>query len=572
MEENTEQNKEQNKEQGAEQESTAAIWILVDHSTREGAFEEVLAHLEESGVEAQLVTITEVLGTVARDALAGGAERLLRGLRVAIRGRGVDEDLLGALRRGKPRILAIANAGHARTLNVLENVAGIDSLHLGILSDYDLPTAWLNSSLQGFIVPHETHRERLVGVGMDAERVLVAGPPVRKGVESDLDRDAVRAELGLGDDFVVLVRGDGFDVSTLEKLVFQCTLADRPVRFIFHHNGDGATAQTLRRASDQYRLKAAMFGRVDDLERYLLAADGVIVSPKEEWIPETVALSRPLLIVGKDEARSFQTDFLVGQGVARAVPDVVRLDSELDRFTDAEARAAMEEAATELGTRTGSQAVADALKVALEHSEAWRQPAVSEPVGEEPPDVAPVDEEPKVKGPFETIGSGADRSREPREEPPGGGEAPRRRDYSGISQAEAKEQLAQLILLERDVERRLSEIERQQERWRNRLDLAREWNEDDLAREAESVLRGYLAEAESLQTELGDVRLQKEKLRQAARSGPEGRGDRPGGASAGQPGMDGERPSSHMESRFQKMEVDSDLKGLKDRIRRELGE
>jgi phage shock protein A len=141
----------------------------------------------------------------------------------------------------------------------------------------------------------------------------------------------------------------------------------------------------------------------------------------------------------------------------------------------------------------------------------------------------------------------------------------------GLSQAEAKEQLAQLILLERDLERRVSEIERQQERWKNRLDLARDWNEEDLAREAESVLRGYLSEAESLNAELGDVRLQKDKLRQAARSEAERRGAGRDQGPPSQPGPGSER-IPNMEGRFQKMEVDSDLKGLKDRIRRELGE
>lgn len=596
MEERKEEFGKSGQGESSDGESTASIWILVDQASREGAFEQVISHLEKAGVDAQLVTITEVLGTVARDALAGGAERLLRGLKVAIRGRGVDEDLLGALRRSKPRVLALTHASHARTLSVVENVAGIDSLHVGILSDYDLAGPWLASSLQAFIVPHEEHRERLGRVGIASDRVLIAGPPLRGGVEGDLDRNAIRSELGLGDDFVILVRADGFDVATLDKLVFQCTLADRPVRFIFHHNSDAATSQTLRRAADQYRLKAAMFGRVDDLERYLLAADGVIVSPREGWMAELVALQRPVLIVGSDENRAFQSDFLVRQGIARSVPDIVRLGSELDRFADPATREPMEKACAEIAAPRGSEHVAEALRLALEHADTWRQP-LQPPAGQEQPrgedpstqgkPAQGEDKEAPVKGPFESIGQGA-------ESGPGAGagagaggttasgEAGREqtrpsptREYAGLSQAEAKEQLAQLILLERDLERRVSEIERQQERWKNRLDLAREWNEEDLAREAESVLRGYLSEAESLNAELADVRLQKDKLRQAARSEAERRA---GGTSAGRgqeppahPGAGSER-IANMEGRFQKMEVDSDLKGLKDRIRRELGE
>jgi hypothetical protein len=557
---------------GGSTEQAAPIWILVDQTAREGAYDQVLAHLEQEGVAAQLVTISEVLGTVARDALAGGAERLLRGLRVAVRGRGVDEDFLGAVRRGKPRVLAVTQASHARLLSVVENLAGIDSLHVGILSDYDLAPQWSSSALQAFLVPHDDHRQHLVRSGLPAERILVAGPALRGAVEGELDRQAIRKELGLGDEVVVLVRAEGFDVATLDKLVFQCTLVDRPMRFIFHHNADGATAQALRRAADQYRLRAAMFGRVEDLERYLLAADGVLIAARDSWLPELVALGRPLMIVGRDEQRAYQNDFLMRHGVVRQVSEIVRLGAELDRFADPAGREAMAAASAEIASPQGSKQVAEALKIVLEHCDEWRGPAAPE-VQEQDPSKQGAPEEAKHPGPFETIGdvgaaastasSGSEqRRRAPEPEP--------ERDYAGISQAEAKEQLAQLILLERDLERRQGEVERQQERWRNRLELAREWNEVDLAGEAETVLRGYLSELEAVRRELDDVRLQKDKLRQAARAGVEGRTG--SGDSQARPlGPEGER-AQNMERRFQKMEVDSDLKGLKDRIRRELGE
>ena len=60
------------------------LWILVDHSAREASFDAVAVHLRESGARAEIVTITEVIGSAARGALTGGAERLLRGLCVAL--------------------------------------------------------------------------------------------------------------------------------------------------------------------------------------------------------------------------------------------------------------------------------------------------------------------------------------------------------------------------------------------------------------------------------------------------------------------------------------------------------
>lgn len=590
--------------------ASGRIWILVDHSSREVAFDAVARELEARGVEPQIVTITEVLGTMAREALAGGAERLLRGLRVATRGRsGADEDLIGAVRRARPDVLAITNSRYVRALGLLENLTGIPSLQVGLLPDYNLSPGWLNSALQAYVVPDESQRQRLVANGIPAERVLVAGPAVQPGFERELDRAALRRELGFGEQFVVLVRADCFDAATLDRLVFQCTLLDREAvgrtpRFVFHHNGDTATAGALRRAADQYGLGASMFGKVADLERFVVAADAVLASSQEPMVAELVAAGRPILFVGIDDNHAAQIEYLSGKGAARAVADVLRLGSELDRFCVPDTIAKMEEAMAGLEGRNGNRQVADALATALANAEAWRVAPVSapapEPEGPGGGDTTTPATPEHTPGPFETIGTGGERpagqatdstspgssttgssttstttTGEPigRREAPAGerpGDGGRARTYAGISQAEAREQLAQLILVERDLERRLGEIERQQQRWRNRLDLAREWKEDDLAREAEGILRGYIDQAEPLQRELGDVQRQKEKLKQAAHEAS----GRPGGygGSSGGPTPAGEDRAAELERRFQRMEVDNDLKGLKDRIKRELGE
>jgi hypothetical protein len=531
------------------------VWILVDHSSREAAFESVAELLRDEGAEAHIVTISEVLGSVARDALSGGAERLLRGLRVAVRGRGQDEDLLGAVKRARPDLLAITRPRYVRSLGVLSSLSGIDSLQVGVFVDYDYDAAWTRSSLQAFVVPHEAFRDRLVDDGFPSSRVLVGGPAIQKRFARELDRDALRKEFGFGEERVVLVRAETFDQALLEKLVFQGTLVDTETRFVFHHNGDGAIASTLRRAASQYGLKAAMFGRVSDLERYVVTADAVIASAADPFVPEILALDRPLLFAGPDQGATAQIDFLTDVGAASWVEDVLRLGSEIDTFLDDEKLQGMSEAAAELSETRGSEEVAEALLEALRNRAEWiHAPAPPVDVTGGPDDEGgDEEEEPTETGPFETIG----------EETPSGeteDTGTRERSWAGVSKAEAKDQLAALILTERDIERKLTETEKQQERWRNRLEMAREWEEDDLAEEAEAILRGYIEEAEQLEKERASILRQKQKLKEAAL----------GGEAAG-PESTSERLAG-MERRFRDMEVDSDLDDLKDRIRRELGD
>lgn len=519
------------------------VWILVDHSAREASFQVVAEHLRQSGASAEVVTLTEVLGTAARGALSGGAERLLRGLRVALQGKS-DEDFLGAVRRAKPDVLAITDPRFLRALGLLETMSGIGALQVGVFPDYNLSADWLKSGLQAFVVPHDSFRDKLTSRGVLPERIVVAGPPIQARFEPKIDRDAVRAQFAFQpDEKIILVRADGIDAAWLEKVVFQGTLVTSKTRFIFHHNGDAGTASTLRRAAQQFGLRALMFGNVPDLERYVAAADLVIAASREPLVAEIVALDRPILFVGEESGGADQLEFLKQQGAARHVQDLLRLGTEIDAYLVEDALRASTKAAEILSATHGSKDVAEALLVALQKRHEWMVPVP--PATQDGPKDAPTNQQPaNDASPFEEIGTS--------------NQQPEKSDFTGIGMAEARDQLARLILDEREIERRLDESTKQQERWRSRLNLAREWNEDDLAAEAESILRGHRTEADRLATELQKIREQKLRLKAAAH----GKSTDPASADA----------PPEVENRFRKMEMDNDLQGLKDRIRRELGE
>lgn len=600
MDESVEDPQQHGTQDGEEaQDASTMVWIMVDRSCREAAFEAVAQHLRADGIDTQIVTLSDVIGSVARDAFAGGAERLLRGLRVAFKGRGLEEDFLGAVRRARPDVLAVTNPRYARALGLLESLSGISTLQVGILPDYNLSPDWINSSLQAFVVPTQEHRERLVANGLLGERVLVAAPAIEAGFVAEIDRDQAREKLGFDDEQVVLVRADGFSAAVVEKIVFQATLVDGPVRFIFHHNGDGACAAALRRAADQYGLPAAMFGKVSDLQRFVVASDLVMAAPADPYVAETLSQGRPILFVGGEDGGAAQAEFLSESGAARYVLDVLRLGSEVERMLDAKTLGDATEAAAAIGARDGGEQTAAALGVALENADAWLHEPVSNTEkngakksdadsGSKPQKTAPT-------GPFETIGGGqsaSDHATENSTDTPGAEAEPdttsptasdestpaRKRNFSGLSVAEAKDQLAELILMEREYERRLGEAKKQQKRWENRLELANEWKENDLAEEAEQMLSGFVADVHALQRDLDDVRNQKSKLKRAAEGALDSNTSRsPAGSSSGPRALLGdgsaeERDPREVEERFRKMELDRDLDDLKNKLDRDFGD
>lgn len=514
----------------------AVVWILVDHSSRATAFSSVAEKLSTHNIQTEILTITEVLGNTAKDAFTGSAERLIRGLRVAVKGR-VDEDFVGAVQKAKPDLIVITHARYVRALSLLKSVSGSEAIQVGVCTDYNFSDAWQKSSIQAFVVPHDSFRQYVTHKGIPKERTVIAGPPIQASFERPLVQDEERAKFNFEkNEKVVLVRSNGFDTSTLDKLVFQSTLVDISCRYLFHHDGDGATATTLRTAAAKYGVPALMFGKVPDLERYIVAADIVVSAPNEAYISEIIALDKPTVFVGTDDENAQQVEFLDSLGATGHIPDVLRFGGTFDNFLKDEFLKSSTSAAATLSTQRANEGVANALLAILEQSKQWTDNLS--------PNSDPTPQD--LDSPFESIGDAQEKNSA----------------FIGISKAEAKEQLAGLILAERDIERKLSEIEKQQDRWRKRLQMARDMEEEDLANDAEGVLRDYIEEGSQIQKELKSILIQKSKLKAHAGTG----------AARKLKSSDDTDRIDEMERKFRKMEIDSDLDSLKDRIKRELGE
>ncbi|MFB6264257.1 MAG: hypothetical protein ABEL76_11625 [Bradymonadaceae bacterium] len=533
------------------------VWLLVARTARRPAVEAVADELRGGGIRADVVAITDVIGSAAREAVAGGAERILRSLRVAWGRESTPEHFLDAVRRERPDMLVVCSPRYVRPLSLVESLTGAGALQVGLPLDFSLPDPWTEGSIDAFVVPHGPARSELEQRGWGGERLRRAGPPLLPTISLDWDRAEVLEDFGLSsDERTVVVRADSFAPDHLEKFVFQATLVDEPFRFLFHHNGDGAIADALRRAADEHGLPASMFGRVPDLGRYLVAADFVVAPPSDPFLPEIVALRRPLMLVGRAEAPDRQVEVLTGEYGAAHVPDVLRASGELESFGADESL----EAAGETELSPGNGPVADALRSVLEQVD--RRRTRSGGLGE--PTAGPDDEREARTGPFESIGAG-DSTDAAGSRVAGGASGEGGPD---VSRAEAEDQLAELILEERRLERRLSELEREQERWRNRLELARDWGEDELAAEAESLLRDYIDEAEEIEADLESIREQKARLKRAA-------GREPGGAGTAVRGhLEGgtSDPDDEVEERFSEMELERDLDDLRDEIDDELDE
>jgi hypothetical protein len=422
-------------------------------------------------------------------------------------------------------------------------------VQIGVLPDFGLESAWLHGDIRQFVVPHRDIKARLLTHGFKAGDISIGGPPLSPDfIESEQTRKDARRELGIGEEVdLVLVRADGFPEYLIDSIVFQLTLLDEDVQVVFDHQGDRAVARKLRSAADKNGLSASMFGGVGNLPTYYSAADLAVVSPEERYIPELLYADCSLFFVASEGDLPQQVNFLEQQEVARHVSQLRLVGGRLQSFIDGEMGQPGAVRERLFAEPDPNEFVAEKLQSLIQSDFDRLLPEDSTEHSETDSDEAG----------FEAIG---------KSERGSPSQSQSTRQNPSQSKADLKDALSELILLEKDLESEIEQLEKRRARWEERIELAASWEESKLASEAEAALEEIEDKLSSRRDHLERVRRRKADIKESSQS--------TGVSESGVSSKKREPSQSHRdtEQQFRDMELEEELEALKDRIDRELGD
>jgi len=507
------------------------------------------ASVEVIGVQGMLKSTASDLGTKATDLLESAAGRLARGLKVdrfLSLGGGDDEQASGVdlLILDSPSLSSMARASL--------RMVGSDPFTIGLVDDFTVNTKWRDVPLDLLIVPNQ-HLVSAHTHGTTGLATTVAGPPVSDQWVTTGDRASAKETLGVDKDAtVVLVSAAGMRGDNLEKAVFQLTLLERPANVLFYHDDNDEVAQTVRRAAANFGLKANILGNVDQLETVFAAADVLLCDASDSAVLELALTGRPVVAIGSERGAA-RTLFLADHGALSHVEDVLQLSSRLDPLLSGVSPEGLQERLDSLLSPNGTKGVLDAIVDGYTRREELKAQKQAPKPTTPPPADEPAAEEPEktLLGAFESVGA---------PQPTAENEV-----LAPISMAEAKSQMASLIVRERDAERGLTEIVKSRDKWMDRAELAKEDGDQDLIQIAQSRANSARAEVGRLNAEIEVIRRSKEKLKaRVARSKK-----RPAPTRGALPPKTPVRAAEKddVEARFRKMELDREMRRLRRKIK-----
>lgn len=218
-----------------------------------------------------------------------------------------------------------------------------------VVTDFEAHALWMDGCVDLYCVAAEETKARLIARGAPAETIVVTGIPISAKFSFALDPKSVRKNLGLRDDFpVILVLSGGFGMGPVGDILRELDKVERPFQTIVVTGKNEELRREL--AAQDRKHPTHVLGFTKNMHELMAVADLIISKPGGLTTSEALALGKPLLILnpipGQEAANS---DFLLQHNAAAKVNREEDLPFRIDQLLGHKKLAELAKAARALG-------------------------------------------------------------------------------------------------------------------------------------------------------------------------------------------------------------------------------
>ncbi|MCK5345684.1 MAG: glycosyltransferase, partial [Candidatus Heimdallarchaeota archaeon] len=222
------------------------------------------------------------------------------------------------IKKFNPEAIACTQAFPCGMIADFKKTYNLEIPLVGVLTDYYPHSYWMFDNVNGYIVPSDKAKERLVNGGVKAEKVYVYGIPISPTFSKPLDRDFILENLDLDPKLpTVLIMGGGQGLGPIEDLVFSINTIERPLQVIVVCGINKKLKKSLEKRRKLFRKNMTILGYTKQTNVLMDIADLIVTKPGGLTTAESLTKSLPIVIVNPipgQEAKN--TEFLIEEGVA----------------------------------------------------------------------------------------------------------------------------------------------------------------------------------------------------------------------------------------------------------------
>lgn len=232
------------------------------------------------------------------------------------------------LKEFEPDALVCTHAFPTGILSVLKNKKYLNTPLIACVTDFHIHSFWLHSQVDLYVIPDKDVVHRYVTDQYELEKFRDYGIPIRSQFLETSSQPELKKQLGLKDEFTVLVMGGGMGLGKIEDIVYKL-INESNLQILVVTGSNHKLKTNLEQLKVDGRLH--VYGYVDNIHELMQAADILLTKPGGVTSAEALAIERPLVIISPLPGQEdINTHYLLNRGVAIKIRKIDNLMLEVN--------------------------------------------------------------------------------------------------------------------------------------------------------------------------------------------------------------------------------------------------
>ena len=210
------------------------------------------------------------------------------------------KSFLHYIREMEPDIIVNTHFMSAGVLAELKRKGLVNVPLVTVVTDYVIHGMWIHPGIDLYIVGCRQVQEKLIEAGINEEKILITGIPIRLEFEQKLEKSEMRKKLGF-DPYktTILFMGGAYGSSTKASEIIKIINDldhDLPLQFIIVAGKDEDYYHALKQSERECLFPLKCFGYVNNVEELMAASDLLVSKGGALTVSESLTLGLPILM------------------------------------------------------------------------------------------------------------------------------------------------------------------------------------------------------------------------------------------------------------------------------------
>ena len=236
-----------------------------------------------------------------------------------------------------PDIIICTHSFPAAIVSSLKQKKRIGCPLVTVVTDFNIHSSYINDSTDHYVIPHEHLTYVMESFGVQKEKVLPFGIPIRNEFCEFHNREDILAKLGLEDKKTILVMGGGLGLGGINNIVKSIDNYMEGIQIIAVAGRNNRLEAKLKDLSTKNKL--VVYGFVNNMPELMELSDCIISKPGGVSVSEILSKEKPLVIFSPLPGQEHENvEFLLNSGAAVYTSDVRRIPALINQMFDSEIR------------------------------------------------------------------------------------------------------------------------------------------------------------------------------------------------------------------------------------------